>query len=229
MPQLILAPLERTSPRAIPPAGLHLHYFPCVIGREIGCDVRILDPMVSRRHCRIDWHEGSPIVQDLGSSNGTAVNGEEISEPHVLHEGDLLQLGGCVFAVRLHDGPPLGTPQRILVVEDDDEAAQTLAVLLRGWGHDVEVAGDGDEALKTARAYRPEAVLLDINLGDGPNGLEVAHRLRGDPRLQNARLVAVTGQLPEEKNPNYGLNDLDTVLVKPVDVRTLREALAAVY
>jgi hypothetical protein len=45
---LILSPLEHTTPRGVPPAGLHLHHFPCVIGREVGCDVRVCDPMVSR-------------------------------------------------------------------------------------------------------------------------------------------------------------------------------------
>ncbi len=226
MPQhLVLAPLERTGPRQTPPAGLHLSYFPCVIGRGVGCDLRLADPLVSRRHCRIDWRGGDPVVEDLESRNGTAVNGEEITEPHALADGDLLQVGGCVFAVRRQDGPAPRAPRRVLVVEDDADAAETLAVLLRGWGHDVEVTGDGDQALQAARAAPPDAVLLDLNLGAGPDGLQVARRLREEAGLRETRVVAVTGRPAEEVAGE--VDGLDGVLVKPVDARALRQALAA--
>jgi CheY-like chemotaxis protein len=228
MPHLVLAPLERTGPRAVPPAGLHLHYFPCVVGRGVGCDVRVSDPMVSRQHCRLDWRDGTPVVEDLGSRNGTGVNGEPITGPRPLAEGDLLQLGGSIFAVRLRAGPSSGVPRRVLVVEDDADAAETLAVLLRGWGHDVQIAGDGDRALEAAKARPPDAVLLDLNLGEGPDGLEVAHRLRDEAGLRDARVLAVTGQPPAGAGGTNGVGDLDGVLVKPVDARALRQALAAV-
>jgi CheY-like chemotaxis protein len=227
MPHLVLAPLERIGPHAAQPGGLQLNYFPCVVGREVGCDVRVCDPMISRRHCSIDWRNGVPVVEDLGSRNGTEVNGKEIDGPRALADGDLLQLGESAFAVRLQAAPPGGTRRRVLVVEDDADAAETLAVLLRGWGHDVEVAGDGARALEAARASPPDTVLLDLHLGDGPDGLEVAHRLRDEAGLRDARVVAVTGHPPEGMGEAEGVGDLDGVLVKPVDAQALRRALVA--
>jgi CheY-like chemotaxis protein len=227
MPHLVLAPVERTGARPTQPGGLQLNYFPCVVGREVGCDVRVCDPMVSRRHCRVDWRNGVPVVEDLGSRNGTEVNGEEIDGPQALADGDLLQLGESTFAVRLQPAPLGGTRRRVLVVEDDADAAETFAVLLRGWGHDVEVAGDGARALEAARACPPDTVLLDLRLGDGPHGLEVAHRLRNEAGLRDARVVAVTGHPPDGMSGDEGVGDLDGVLVKPVDARALRRALVA--
>jgi pSer/pThr/pTyr-binding forkhead associated (FHA) protein len=66
--------------------------------------------MVSRRHCRIEWRHGVPVVEDLGSRNGTDVNGKQIDAPHALADGDLLELGGSVYAVHFHQGPPAGPP-----------------------------------------------------------------------------------------------------------------------
>jgi two-component system CheB/CheR fusion protein len=182
--------------------------------------------MVSRRHCRIDWRDGVPVVEDLHSRNGTDVNGEEIHGPQALGDGDLLQLGASVYAVRLHAAPPAGLPRRVLVVEDDADAAETFALLLRGWGHDVQVAADGEQAVAAARDRPPDAVLLDLHLGDGPDGLEVAHRLRDEAGLRQTRVLAVTGHPPGEAATG-GAGELDGVLVKPVDARTLWQALAA--
>jgi CheY-like chemotaxis protein len=220
MPSRILVTLERTRPVGMVPATVHTSRFPFVIGRGADCDLRLFDPAISRRHCRLDWQDDRLVVDDLDSRNGTLVNGERITEPRPLAEGDSLWLGGSVFAVRLHAGVPAGGRRRVLVVEDDADMADTLADLLRGWGHDVEVAGDGDRALEAARACPPDTVLLDLNLGDGPDGLEVAHRLREEPASRAALLVAVTGRPPADD-----AGDLDGVLVKPVDARALRQAL----
>jgi pSer/pThr/pTyr-binding forkhead associated (FHA) protein len=113
MPQIILAPLKRIGAHAIPSAGLCLNYFPCVVGRDVGCELRVADPMVSRRHCCIDWRDDGPVLEDLGSLNGTEVNGEELTDLRRLAEGDLIQMGGSVFAVRLarpkQSDPPVKT------------------------------------------------------------------------------------------------------------------------
>jgi CheY-like chemotaxis protein len=206
------------------PAAVRPRRFPYVIGRGSDCDLQLFDPALSRRHCRLDWHDGRLVVEDLQSRNGTLVNGKKVAELHPLSEGDQLRVGGSEFAVRLQAEPIAEALRRVLVVEDDADTADTLAVLLRGWGHDVEVAGDGVRALQAARARPPDAVLLDLNLGGGPDGLEVAHRLRCEMGLHDARLVAVTGHPPE--NAAAG-DDLDTVLIKPVDAGALRQALTA--
>ena len=80
----------------------------------------------------------------------------------------------------------------MLVVDDNVDAATTLAMLLQASGHDVRTAYDGPTALEAALDYRPNVVLLDIGL-PGLNGFEVAKRLRQQPALQNAVLVAMTG------------------------------------
>jgi CheY-like chemotaxis protein len=204
------------------PAAIRPTQFPCVIGRGPDCDVHLFDPALSRHHCRLYRRDDRLVVEDLHSRNGTLVNGKKVIEPCVLAEGDSLCLGASVFAVRLHAALNVGVPRRVLVVEDDADAADALAVLLRCWGHDVQVARNGERALAAARARPPDTVLLDLNLGDGPDGLEVAFRLRGESGLHDTRMFAVTGHPPEVAGV---AGELDGVLVKPVDERALRQAL----
>jgi len=85
---------------------------PVTMGRHDQCDLRVEDTWVSRRHARIAWNGTEYVVEDLGSTNGTFVNGERISGPRALRSGDLLQLGDEVqlaFRVRApaarHDEP----------------------------------------------------------------------------------------------------------------------------
>lgn len=68
-----------------------------IIGRSKVNDVVISDPEISRRHASIVWEGGEPVIRDLGSSNGTFVNGSHIISPHVLCEGDLVQIGGTTL------------------------------------------------------------------------------------------------------------------------------------
>jgi CheY-like chemotaxis protein len=196
--------------------------FPCIIGRGPDCDFRLLDPALSRHHCRLHWRDNRLVVEDLGSRNCTQVNGQKVTEPRVLAEGDSLWLGASVFTVRLHAGLGVGVSRRVLVVEDDADAADALAFLLRAWGHDVQVARNGERALAAARARPPDTVLIDLNLGHGPDGLEVAFRLRDEAGLKETRMFAVTGHPPEVEGV---AGELDGVLVKPVDERALREVL----
>ncbi len=90
-------------------------------------------------------------------------------------------------------------PSRVLVIEDNKDAADSLEELLQHLGHEVRVAYDGPSGLETARVFRPECVLCDIGL-PGMDGYEVARRLRADEDLRSAVLVALTGYaLPEDQ------------------------------
>jgi CheY-like chemotaxis protein len=190
--------------------------------------------LVSRRHCALTLREGRVWVEDLRSRNGTRLNGQPLEEALPLDEEDLLELGGLVFRVGLRDAPAEAAPERnaratkgegreVLLVEDDDALAGALAQLLESWGHRVRVARDGPEALREAKTSPPEVVFLDIGL-PGMNGVEVARRLRAEPDMRHARLVAVTGDegATEVLQARAGFEQL---LVKPVSPRVLLEAL----
>ncbi len=108
-----------------------------------------------------------------------------------------------------------GKPRRLLVVDDHQEGADTLATLLRIMGHDVRTAYDGREAIKLAAQFHPHAVLLDIGL-PGMNGYEVAAELktfRQNPMV----LIAVSGYGQDEDRRRSSLAGFDRHLVKPVD------------
>jgi pSer/pThr/pTyr-binding forkhead associated (FHA) protein len=72
-----------------------------VIGRAVGCDIRLDDPFISRRHARVISSEVGTAIEDLGSSNGVYVNGRRSRGTTPLHPGDVLQLGGTVWLVQL--------------------------------------------------------------------------------------------------------------------------------
>jgi two-component system CheB/CheR fusion protein len=118
-------------------------------------------------------------------------------------------------------------PVRVLVVEDNVDAAESLATLLRLWGHDVRVVHDGLDALDAARAYQPEVVLLDIGL-PGLDGYQVAERLRDDVGLDHALLVAMTGYGQPEDRRRSREAGIHHHFVKPVEPFVLRNLLAEV-
>src|SRR5262249_40856484 len=98
------------------------------------------------------------------------------------------------------DAPPHLPRRRILVVDDNRSNANSLGVLLRALGQDVEMAYDGPAALELVRRRRPDLVLLDIGL-PGMDGYEVARRCREDEGLRRIMLVAMTGYGNEEDLP----------------------------
>ncbi len=118
-----------------------------------------------------------------------------------------------------------GPAHRILVVDDNVDSAESLAMMLRLLGHDVHTAHDGPAALRAAAAFAPEMVLLDIGL-PGMDGYEVARRLRTLPQVRGALLVAQTGWGQEEDRRKSREAGFDHHLVKPVDPAVLREVLA---
>ena len=80
-----------------PGAVIAVDQLPCVVGRHPGCDRRVNNPVVSRRHCAFWVRDGRAWVQDLGSSNGTRLNGKPLTEARPLAEGDRLDIAGLPF------------------------------------------------------------------------------------------------------------------------------------
>ena len=131
-------------------------------------------------------------------------------------------------------GEPIAAPKpsavqamsrrRILVVDDNRDLAESLAMILRLWGHDVAVAYDGAEAMAAAMARPPEVVFLDIGLPH-IDGFEVAQRMRANPRLRQARIVAITGYGRDEDQRRSREAGIDLHLTKPVDPIVLKPLL----
>jgi two-component system, chemotaxis family, CheB/CheR fusion protein len=116
-------------------------------------------------------------------------------------------------------------PHRILIVDDNADAAESMAMLARAWGHEVVMAGDGPSALKVARHFKPERALVDIGL-PGMDGYEVARRLRAAPEHSNLLLVAMTGYGRDEDREKAYAAGFDVHLVKPGDLAELQDVLA---
>jgi PAS domain S-box-containing protein len=138
---------------------------------------------------------------------------------------------GSEFVVRLPalveteiaDTP--GQPKiRVLIVDDDKQAAESMALLLRMWGYETRVALDARLGLEAARAYSPRVVLLDIGM-PGMDGYEVARRLRAQRESKGALLVAVTGYGEEGDQRRAREAGFDYHILKPADPNDLRELL----
>jgi PAS domain S-box-containing protein len=151
---------------------------------------------------------------------------------------------GCEFVIRLplsqkpDDEDGRGTdsnrpdaeeiaPRRLLIVDDSADAADSMAMMLRLRGHDVNVARDGPAALALAASDPPDVALLDIGMPN-MNGYELARRFRENPALENVLLVAVTGWGQDDDRRRTREAGFDFHLVKPVDVASLERAIANV-
>jgi CheY-like chemotaxis protein len=115
---------------------------------------------------------------------------------------------------------------RILVVDDNQDAAESVALWVETLGHEALLAHDGPQALETALRTRPDVVLLDIAL-PGMSGDEVARRLRASAQLRHATLVALSGWGSADHRMSSLRALFDRHLVKPVELATLEEVLAA--
>ncbi len=175
---------------------------------------------------------GLSLVRTLVSMHGGTVEAHSEGVGH-----------GSEFVVRLPaaepDQPAPGTARcpgvraapaipshRILAVDDNRDAADSLGHLLRLLGAVVHVAYDGSSALEAMRTHRPSVVLLDIGM-PGMDGHEVARRVRQDPELRDLTLIALTGWGQKEDRLRSLEAGFDHHLVKPVDLKALRDLLTS--
>jgi len=143
---------------------------------------------------------------------------------------------GSEFTLRLPRAPapqPVAKPdepkqssalRRVLVVDDNTDAASTLELLLKSLGHEVRVANEGFAALRLAESFRPEVVLLDIGM-PGLDGYEIARRLRASRLEPQPRIIAVSGWGQSADRERSQAAGFDLHLVKPVDMSELERAI----
>jgi CheY-like chemotaxis protein len=115
--------------------------------------------------------------------------------------------------------------KRVLVVDDNVDAADSIAMILRLSGYDVQCTHDGLTAVQAAKSYHPHVVVLDIGL-PGISGYEVARQLRLDPEFVTTPVVAVTGYGQDVDRRRSESAGIDYHLTKPVDPATLQQLLA---
>lgn len=117
------------------------------------------------------------------------------------------------------------TRLRVLIADDNVDAAESLADLLTDMGNEIRVAHDGAEAVKEASAFRPDVLLLDIGMPN-LNGYDVARKIREQPWARRALLVAVTGWGQPEDRRRSAEAGFDHHLVKPIEIDAIEKVLA---
>jgi signal transduction histidine kinase/DNA-binding response OmpR family regulator len=163
----------------------------------------------------VEMHGGSVRAYSAGLNQGSEF---VVRIPMTTMSAPLLPLPGPTMAAR----EPLPAAAKILLVDDNIDAADSLGLLLRSRGHEICIAYDGHSALQAAGAFRPDFILLDIGL-PGMNGYDVARALRRTPELEKPILVAVTGYGNEADVRQAMDAGFDHHLVKPVNPEILPE------
>jgi two-component system, chemotaxis family, CheB/CheR fusion protein len=118
-------------------------------------------------------------------------------------------------------------PRRVLIVDDNEDAANSLAMILKLGGHETASVYTAVDALQRAADFRPDVVLLDIGL-PGMDGYEVAQKMRELPGLRDIRLIAVTGYGRSDDRLRARDAGFDDHLTKPVEFAVLERTLAGI-
>ena len=116
---------------------------------------------------------------------------------------------------------------RVLVVDDDRDTAEMLAVALQSWGHIPQVAYDGAEAIILAPKILPQVVLLDLAM-PGLDGVDVATRFRAQEWGAEAKIIAITGLRRAEDLKLAESVGIDFYLLKPADLKELQNLLSRI-
>lgn len=187
----------------------------------------------------------SQATQDLARTKGGLGLGLALTKGLAQLQGGRLSVAsaglglGSTFTLHLpiDHGPPLPLaspsapavhrPRRVLVIEDNRDAAQTLAELLKLSGNEVHLAFDGETGLREAQRFAPEVVISDIGLPGQTDGYAVARQLRADDSLKHVYLIALSGYADEKSMARAREAGFDRYLFKPVNLAELEEALDA--
>ncbi len=132
----------------------------------------------------------------------------------------------AMAASRTEDGPPpAGNGRRILVVDDNRDAAATLSRMLKLMGNDVRMTHDGIQSLGVADEFRPEIILMDVGM-PGMSGYEATRRIREQPWGSSTIIIALTGWGQAGDRIQSKAAGCDGHLVKPVSLPDLNQMLA---
>ena len=167
----------------------------------------------------VEMHGGHIDVQSRGRNQGTTfvVRLPTLSEPTAV-------LGGSTLDPMAAE--PVTIKRRVLVVDDNADALESLSFLVARMGGEVRQAHDGLEALEVGRAFGPDIVLMDLGMPN-LNGFDAARRMRQEPWGRELVLVATTGWGQDEDRRRSTEAGFDRHLVKPVAIAALREVLEA--
>ncbi|HEX6861341.1 MAG TPA: ATP-binding protein, partial [Thermoanaerobaculia bacterium] len=166
----------------------------------------------------IEMHDGTIEARSEGLGRGTEMVVHLPALPHQAAETAPAE------SASQRRGSELAEPLRVLIVDDNEDSAESLALLMRLTGHEVRTAYEGLSALAEARTFMPEVVLLDIGL-PRMDGFQVARRLRQQPGGDRLMLLALTGYGQEEDRRRSREAGFDHHLVKPIDLERLQELL----
>jgi len=189
----------------------------CVMERQITDMTRLIDGLLDRACATEGDASLRPHIAALVVVEGAGENPNILTDAK--HE-TFTQFVPAETAPAMPTAHCPGRSLRALVIDDNVNSADSLALLLQLWGHEVRVAYDGPSALTAAAALRPDIVLLDLTLPD-MDGYEVADRLR-QGQIGEARLVAITGRGLEADRQRSRAAGFDGHLVKPVEPAALR-------
>ncbi|HUO81967.1 MAG TPA: ATP-binding protein [Gammaproteobacteria bacterium] len=168
----------------------------------------------------VQLHGGSIEAHSPGTGLGSEFT---VRVPMLAEEAELAPPGDAPAAEAAMHGS-----QRILVVDDNVDAAESLAMLLRLDGHDVATAHDGGEAVASTASYKPDIVLLDLGMPE-LDGYSAARQIRQQPGGRDILLIALTGWGQDDDRRRTKAAGFDAHVVKPVDPSSLTRTLAELY
>jgi PAS domain S-box-containing protein len=167
----------------------------------------------------VEMHGGTVVAMSAGAGKGSTFTVRLPLARAVEEENDAAILGANQ---KIANAPK---KFRILVVDDNSDAADTLSAILKLNGHVTRVANDGVQGMAAAKDFRPEVAFLDIGM-PGMNGYEVAQALRRTPDLNTIALVALTGWGAEDDRVRSKSAGFDYHLTKPADIGTVDSLLS---